>query len=183
MMYSQKTSAGHKLRVLALVPAIGLALAVCNIPAIASTISATAEVKVSDTNAGEISAYKISENSQTVQTVATSGNKTEAVDVLPQYPGGEAAMMQYLMNNVKYPAEAAAAQEEGRVVVKFVVEADGTIGNVEIIKSVSPTLDAEAARVIKAMPRWTPGRSNGQAVACTYSLPVTFKLPADKKTK
>lgn len=176
MMYSQKSSAGRKLCVLALVPAIGLALAVCNIPAVASVISTTSEVKASNTTAGDISANKISENSLTTQMVTTDNNVTEASEELPQYPGGEMAMMQYLMRSLKYPAEAKAAQEEGRVVVKFVIEADGSISNPEIIQSVSPSLDAEAVRVISAMPRWTPGKSNGNAVACAYTIPVSFKL-------
>lgn len=181
MMYSQKSSAGRKLRVLALVPAIGLALAVCNIPAVASTISATSEVKVSNTTTSDISANKVSENSVVSQTGSTDNKEVRTTEELPQYPGGEMAMMRYLMDNVKYPAEAEAAREQGRVVVKFVIEADGSIGETEVVRSVSPSLDAEAVRVVKAMPRWTPGKSNGQAVACNYSIPVVFKLAPDKK--
>lgn len=182
MMYSQKSSAGRKIRVLALVPAIALALAVCNMPAVASIISATSEVKVSKPAVSDrIAANKVSENSVATQTVTTDDNVAKTTEELPKYPGGEIAMMQFLMDNLKYPAEAEAAQEEGRVVVKFVIESDGSIGDTEVIRSVSPTLDAEAIRVIKDMPRWTPGKSNGQAVACTYTLPVDFKLASDKK--
>lgn len=180
MMYSQKSSARRKMRVLALVPAIALALAVCNIPAVASTISATSEVKVSNTTVSDISANKVSENSVATQT--TSSDKViDAEEEMPQYPGGEMAMLKFLMDNLKYPSEAEAAQEEGRVFVKFVIEANGSIGETEVVRSVSPSLDAEAIRVIKAMPRWTPGKSNGQAVACTYTLPIDFKLASDKK--
>lgn len=180
MMYSQKSSAGRKMRVLALVPAIALALAVCNIPAVASTISATSEVKVSTTSASDISANKVSENSVATQTTS-SDEVADAVEEMPQYPGGEMAMMEYLMRNVKYPEEAAAANKEGKVVVKFVVEADGSIGDTEVVRSVDPLLDAEAVRVIKAMPRWTPGKSNGQPVACAYTVPIDFKLASDKE--
>lgn len=182
MMYSQKSSAGRKMRVLALVPAAALALAVCNIPAVASTISATAEVKVSKASATDISVDKVSENSFAAQT--TTNDKVEsAVEEMPQFPGGEMAMMEYLMRNVKYPKEAEDANKEGKVVVKFIVEADGSIGDTEVVNSVDPLLDAEAVRVIKAMPRWTPGKSNGQAVACTYTLPILFKLAPAKKAK
>ncbi len=183
MMYTQKSSAGRKMRVLALVPAIALALAVSNIPAVASTIYATSEVKVSPVSARNISANKVSENSIAAQTALTDNqdNVAKPAEVLPQYPGGEFAMMQFLINNLKYPAEAEAAHQEGRVVVKFVVKADGSIGETEVIQSVSPSLDAEAVRVIKAMPNWTPGKSNGQAVDCTYTLPIKFKLPPAKK--
>ena len=182
-MYSQKSSAGRKMRVLALVPAIAMALAVCNMPAVASTISATSEVKVSNTSASDISANKVSENSVATQAVTTDDNVAKVTEELPKYPGGEIAMMKFLMVNLKYPAEAEAAQEEGRVVVKFIIESDGSIGDTEVVRSVSPSLDAEAIRVIKAMPRWTPGKSNGQTVACTYTLPIDFKLASGKKQR
>ena len=85
-------------------------------------------------------------------------------------------MMDFMGKNVKYPVDAQEQKIEGRVVVKFVVEADGRIGDVTVVKGVHPSLDKEAVRVVKSMPKWTPGKVDGKPVACYYSLPVSFKL-------
>lgn len=98
------------------------------------------------------------------------------LDEQPQFPGGIDGLMNFLMQNVTYPAECAEAEIQGKVMVKFVVQKDGTIGDVEITKSVHPILDAEAIRVVKSMPKWTPGILGGSPVNVWYSLPVNFKL-------
>ena len=92
------------------------------------------------------------------------------------YPGGDAALMQYLSSNIHYPAVAAENGVQGRVVVGFVVERDGSITDVNVMRSVDPSLDREAVRVVKNMPRWTPGKQNGSAVRVKYQVPVTFRL-------
>lgn len=98
------------------------------------------------------------------------------VEQMPMYPGGEAALMQYLSSNIHYPAVAAENGVQGRVVVGFVVERDGSITDVNVMRSVDPSLDREAVRVVKNMPRWTPGKQNGSAVRVKYQVPVTFRL-------
>ena len=95
---------------------------------------------------------------------------------MPTFPGGDAALMKYLSENVKYPALAIKAQEQGRVVVSFTVEKDGAISDVKVARTVTPSLDAEAVRVVKAMPKWTPGKQGGQLVRVRYNVPVSFKL-------
>ena len=100
----------------------------------------------------------------------------EVCEQMPIFPGGDAAMMKYLSENVKYPALAIKAQEQGRVVVSFTVEKDGAISDVKVARSVTPSLDAEAVRVVKAMPKWTPGKQDGQLVRVRYNVPVSFKL-------
>ena len=95
---------------------------------------------------------------------------------MPMYPGGDAALMQYLSSNIHYPAVAAENGVQGRVVVGFVVERDGSITDVNVMRSVDPSLDREAVRVVKNMPRWTPGKQNGSAVRVKYQVPVTFRL-------
>ena len=98
------------------------------------------------------------------------------VEQKPEFAGGEAAMYKWLGDNIVYPPIAAEEGVSGRVVVEFVVGKDGSITNVRVVRPRHPALDKEAVRVIKAMPKWIPGRNNGQPVKVTYTLPVTFKL-------
>lgn len=104
----------------------------------------------------------------------------EVVEVMPEYPGGTAAMMKYLSANIKYPKKAIDKNIQGRVVVSFIVEADGSVSNVRTVRSISPELDAEALRVVKGMPKWKPGRQKGKAVRVKYTIPVSFKTTGDK---
>jgi periplasmic protein TonB len=97
-------------------------------------------------------------------------------DIKPSYIGGDAAMMKYLSKNIKYPAIARENGIKGTVFVKFVVEKNGTVSEVSVAKGVDPSLDAEAKRVVSSMPKWTPGKQAGQAVAVQYTLPVKFQL-------
>ena len=99
-----------------------------------------------------------------------------AVEQQAEFPGGIAALMKWLNQNIRYPEQAAANDIQGRVIVKFVVEKDGSIGAVEILKGVDKDLDREALRVVKKMPKWQPGKNNGVAVRSYFNLPVTFKL-------
>ena len=98
------------------------------------------------------------------------------VEQMPMYPGGDAALMGYLRDNIKYPTVAAENGVQGRVVVGFVVERDGSITDVKILRGVDPSLDREAMRVVKNMPKWTPGKQNGSAVRVKYQVPVSFRL-------
>ena len=100
----------------------------------------------------------------------------DVVEQMPSFPGGMGALMSWLSQNMKYPTIAAENGVQGRVIVQFVVEKDGSITDVHVAKSVDPSLDKEAARVVKAMPHWIPGKQNGSAVRVKYTVPVTFKL-------
>ena len=99
-----------------------------------------------------------------------------SVEQMPQFPGGEAALLKYLQSHINYPPMAAENNVQGRVVVQFVVDKTGKVGEVKIVRSVDKDLDKEAARVCASLPKFTPGRQNGQAVSVWYTLPVTFKL-------
>ena len=101
------------------------------------------------------------------------------VEVMPEYPGGQKALFAYLSENIRYPQIAKENKIEGRVIVGFVVEKDGSISNVEVVRSVDPSLDKEALRVIKSMPRWKPGKIRGKPVRVKYTVPVNFKLTSD----
>ena len=100
----------------------------------------------------------------------------DVVEQMPEYPGGQAALFEYLSKNIKYPADAEKKKVEGKVFVTFVVDSDGKITDVSLLKKVFPSLDAEAIRVISAMPNWIPGRQKGQAVRVKYTVPIMFRL-------
>ncbi|MBP1617655.1 MAG: TonB family protein [Bacteroidetes bacterium] len=97
-------------------------------------------------------------------------------EVMPQFPGGEKAMMQYIRLNLKYPSQAVKDSVQGRVVTKFVVSENGEIRNAEIIKGLSPECDLEVIRVIKCMPNWIPATQRGRPIPIYYTLPISFQL-------
>ena len=213
MMYNQKTSRRRALRPLLLLPAIGAAFWISQLPAVASALSAVSSTqlgslesidKVNENPAdGQISviplpAVKGRVNTVTVSTVSSSAAGTtvemassssdsdkedkadetaSAVQQMPEYPGGMRAMMDYIIANIERPE--GTDDINGRVVLKFVVEKDGSIGDVQVIRSLDSRLDAEAIRVVKSFPKWTPGMSNGKPVAVWYALPVNFCTVGD----
>lgn len=99
-----------------------------------------------------------------------------AVEQMPQFPGGDAELLKYIATHIKYPTMAAENNIQGRVVVKFVVKKDGQVGDVVVLRGRDPDLDKEAQRVVKTLPKFIPGKMNGQAVAVWYTLPINFKL-------
>ena len=100
-------------------------------------------------------------------------------ETMPQFPGGREVLLKYLAANIKYPASAVKAKKQGRVIVTFIVQKDGSITHAKIARSINPELDAEALRVVKGMPKWTPGTQLGKPVSVKYVLPVKFSLQKD----
>ena len=100
----------------------------------------------------------------------------DVVEEMPSFPGGNGALMSYLASNIKYPVVAQENGVQGRVIVSFVVERDGSISDVRVARSVDTSLDREAQRFVKSMPRWKPGKQNGSAVRVKYTVPVVFRL-------
>ena len=100
----------------------------------------------------------------------------DVAEISPSFPGGYTAMKTYLNDSIRYPMDAYESGIAGIVVIKMVVEADGSITNAKVVRSVSPSLDAEALRVVLAMPKWIPAQHNGRAVPVYYNLPVRFKI-------
>ena len=100
-------------------------------------------------------------------------------ETMPYFPGGNVLMLKYLADNIKYPASAVKAKKQGRVIVGFIVQKDGSITHAKIVRSIDPELDAEALRVVKGMPKWTPGTQLGKPVSVKYALPVKFSLQKD----
>jgi TonB family C-terminal domain len=100
----------------------------------------------------------------------------EVVDVMPVFPGGDAALLKYIGDSTKYPKNAVAKNIQGKVIVRFTVEADGSIDRASIVKSVDPELDAEAIRVINSLPAFKPGIKDGKTVPVWYAVPITYTL-------
>ena len=100
----------------------------------------------------------------------------DVVEIMPEFPGGIDAFMKFLSENIHYPEAASKAGIQGRVLVNFIVEKDGTISNIHVVQKVNDYLDAEAIRVVGAMPKWTPGMQSGKAVRVKYAVPISFRL-------
>lgn len=133
---------------------------------------------------GILLVYCLNTNAQDVNTTEKripvgEKDKNDAcflVDEMPQFPGGEEAMMKFLVENVKYPDSVKECPSSGTVIVTFIVETDGSLSNIKILRSVEESLDNEAIRVVKSMPKWEPGKQNGEKVRVNYNLPLRFSL-------
>ena len=117
---------------------------------------------------------QLNEKESSQQNNDSDNHVFDAIDQMPSFPGGNGALMDYISKNIQYPAECNDAQ--GRVIVTFIVEKDGSITNAKVTRSVDPAFDKEALRVINSMPKWIPGKQNGQNVRVRYTVPVTFRL-------
>ena len=107
---------------------------------------------------------------------AANDKVLEKAEVMPEFPGGDQAMMDFVAKNVQYPQEAKDKEISGRVLVSFVIEKDGSITDVKVVKGIGGGCDEEAVRVVKAMPKWKPGKDKGKPVRVSYMMPFTFKL-------
>jgi len=139
-----------------------------------NTAIGTFDVKGNDEAEGEVLKAK-----EVVVDEKPKEEETKVFDVveqMPSFPGGDAELMKYLNEHMKYPVVAEENGIQGRVICTFVVERDGSITDVKVVKSVDPSLDKEAVRVLKSMPKWIPGRQNGSPVRVKYTVPVTFRL-------
>ena len=124
--------------------------------------------------------------SSSTTVMAQNGEKEDRkvydlVEQMPTYPGGQSALFQWLSHNIKYPVEAEKHGIQGRVIARFVVMPDGILDSIKVVNSVDPSLDNEAIRVIRAMPKWNPGMKNGKPVMTRYILPVSFRLSNGKQ--
>ena len=126
--------------------------------------------------AGANAQNKKVEKAQTHKDTTTDDKVYEVCEQMPTYEGGDAALLKYLTDSVKYPELAKKHGVQGRVVIGFIVEKDGSLTNVKVLRAVDRALDAEALRVVKGMPKWIPGRQNKQRVRVKYNVPVSFRL-------
>ncbi len=128
----------------------------------------------SNTEVGKNDSIEIVVDSVVNDSIANDTIKIEPV--MPQFPGGEQAMIDFISENIKYPQEAINNEISGRVLLSFVIKEDGSIGEITVIDSVGGGCDEEATRVVELMPNWTPGMEGETPVICTYLLPIIFKL-------
>jgi TonB family protein len=209
MMLNKKSPRSSFMKLLVLVPIVGVALAL-NAETVndyvyqqppkkivkkgkqnAATKIGNNSVKIITDTASKVRVDKPGESVQPSTTkkeakeVFTTVDKNpeffDVVEQMPQFPDGPAALFEYLGKNIRYPKAAMEADMQGRVIVTFVVMKDGSIGETKVVKSVSPELDEEALRVVQSMPNWTPGMQKGQAVNVKYTIPITFRLDDTKK--
>ncbi|WP_278716710.1 M56 family metallopeptidase [Bacteroides caecimuris] len=137
------------------------------------------EIKQSDLDEVVVVGYGPQEDS-TPGAVGVKGENADqaftVVETMPKFPEGQAGLMRYLARSIKYPVIAQKNKEQGRVIIQMIIGTDGSLSNVKVLRSVSPSLDAEAIRVVSNMPKWEPGMQKGQAVPVKYTLPITFRL-------
>ena len=173
MLNMKPTQSNRKGKYLLLLPLTGLLLFGSNLEVMSridpvSPGAADAQVTISQDTA------KVS--TRTGAQDASSDPVFTAVAKMPEYPGGNAALFDYLAQNLKYPAEAQQQGKQGRVIVNFIVNTDGSLSDVNIVRSLDPQLDAEAVRLIEHMPKWIPGEQNDKRVRVKYTLPISFSL-------
>lgn len=199
MMNKRRTSEIGKVKYLLFAPLAGALLMVSNIESVAREIGGqvpeVAEVqqkadqalnadvavanpmaKAEKAEAAELVKAEAKASDATAPADTTKNVVYDVTETMPQFPGGQGVMMKYLAANIKYPASAVKAKKQGRVIVAFVIQKDGSVTNARIVKSVDPELDAEALRIVKAMPNWTPGTQDGKPVNVNYTIPVVFSL-------
>ena len=148
-----------------------------DLPPTQQTLTAT-DAAISSVTVQGVPGGAVVEGPSSIGTIVEEPPKKpfEYVEIMPQFPGGNVALMKWLQDNMTYPVDAQAQNIQGRVTLRFVVKPDGSIDDVQVVKGLNPSCDKEAVRVLKKMPKWIPGRQNGNAVSVYYSLPVVFRL-------
>jgi TonB family protein len=175
MTTNMKSHSMHLLKLLALVPIVGTTLALNARTATSYTYDGPQKQQSVKKGMKKAATRSRSVKLPDVMVIDTEEEILDVAEQMPMFPGGQGAMMEYISNNINYPEEARKNGIQGLVIVTFVVEKDGSITNTRIAKSVDPLLDAEALRLIKDMPRWTPGKQNGKPVRVKYTTPVRFR--------
>ena len=186
MMCKRKSNPWARLKYVYVLPLAALAVSAFARPEVSNELSEISNSKFSDL--AEIVQTVVEKNdvqdlnsANNVQTVALQDTAVfEVVEVPPRFPGGEIELMKFISRNVKYPAEARDKHVQGRVILTFIVEKDGSISNVRVARPVDPSLNAEAIRVVQSMPKWEPAKHRGQAVRVRYTVPIQFRLQGDK---
>ena len=198
MMLHKKSNSSRLLKLLALAPIVGIALAmnartvtdyVYDEPQKQVPIKKGKKAGTINMGAKQVKVVeqpKAEEPTKPVEMpkamdVTPEEKAFDVVEQMPEYPGGMQELFGYLSKNIHYPKDAEDQQIQGRVIATFVVMKDGSISNAKVVKSVSPSLDEEALRCINGMPNWIPGRQKGQAVNVKYTIPISFRLQSPKK--
>lgn len=171
MMLKEKSSPWARLKYLYVLPLAAVAVTVFARPEVSNAVEEISAVKVNDLAA--IAETKVAES------VPEDSVVFEIVEQMPEFPGGMKACMDYIQKNMRYPEAAKKAGMQGRVMVQFVVDKEGNIMNPKVLRSVDKEFDAEAIRLVKAMPKWNPGKQRDVPVAVKFIIPVKFQLDED----
>ena len=177
MMKQKRSGRWQRLKLLAIVPLAEAAVVAFASPNVENVLQQVAPVDNAPTEVPEVTVMGYAGSAAPKDTTKTF----DVVEQMPEFPGGQTALMEFLMQTMKYPKDAMEAQVEGRVIVTFVVDAQGNVVEPKVLKKVHPSLDAEAVRVVSAMPKWKPGRQSGKAVRVKYTIPIVFKLKGNGK--
>ena len=188
MMQKRKSNPWARMKYAFVLPVAATAVAVFARPEISQQMSEISSAKITDLSRMVQTAAAEMPRPEAVDTMTTSKEVSvigyaqftdkvyESVEVMPEFPAGQAELLKFVAKSIKYPTEAQRKGAQGRVIVKFVVETNGSISNIHVVKGIDPLLDAEAIRVCTTMPTWAPARQEGKAVRCYYTIPVTFGL-------
>ena len=188
MMQKRKSNPWARMKYAFVLPVAATAMAAFARPEISRQMAEISSAKITDLSRMVQTAAAEMPRPEAVDTMTTSKEVTvigyaqftdkvyESVEVMPEFPGGQAELLKFVAKSIKYPTEAQRRGAQGRVIVKFVVETNGSISNIHVVKGIDPLLDAEAIRVCTTMPTWAPARQEGKAVRCYYTIPVTFGL-------
>lgn len=175
MMNRHSTNPWARLRALLMLPVVALSVIVAS----ACKQDTNSEMNLNSQDASTTDVYWVDIQEVDIAETDSTDEVFWVVDQRPEYPGGEAALMEYLRSNLQYPENCKKNKVQGRVLISFVVNKDGSIVEPAVVKSAGPAgveLDVEALRVVSSMPAWTPGMQNGEAVRVQYTIPVVFKL-------
>lgn len=207
MMNKQRTREVGRAKYMMFLPLAALLMIISNIEMVARTTKKFAQEVMEQVNAQAITSPETTAipeiPTEKIQTITSPQDKKEVqkekantreenvpdsivfqvVEEMPNFPGGMEGLREYLTKNVRYPADAHTAGQQGRVIVSFIVKKDGSIANVKVVRSISPSLDKEAERVITAMPKWIPGKQRGKAVNVQFTVPVAFRLTPTEAPK
>ena len=176
MLNKKRTGRVGKVKYLTLLPLAAGLLLLNNIDAMARIMNRQATVPAPAQQTEVVSAPETTPAEVAVPLPPQDDKVYEVVDVMPEFPGGQNELLKYLARNIKYPEESVKNKEEGRVSLTFIVNKDGSISDVKVVRNATPALDAEAIRIVKSMPNWTPGKEKGKDVRVAYTVPVTFRL-------
>lgn len=176
MLNKKRTGRVGKVKYLTLLPLAAGLLLLNNIDAMARIVSHQVEEIAPIQETAVMPAQETDPTEMATPILQDDDKVYQVVDEMPEFPGEQGELLKYLARSVKYPVESIEKKEEGRVSLTFIINKDGSVSDVEVVKSVTPALDAEAVRVVKSMPNWTPGKIKGKIVRVAYTVPIAFKL-------
>lgn len=178
MLNKKRTNRARTIKYLALIPMAAGLLILNNLDAMARTFNGLVDNTLNTEEAIEIAPVEMD-----IPMIQQKDSVYAVAEKSPQFPGGEQALLKFLTTNIKYPEIAIENKKEGRVVISFIIEKDGSISNPKVARSVDPSLDKEAMRVIMTSPKWTPGEIKGEIVRVKYTMPIMFALPGKATTE